>query len=82
MNKATLVDTIKQALPGIARESLTPEGLAGMDVFDREEIALGLVLAKVTHFDGGAVLRIAAHALEDANFHTEAETLRKLAAAS
>lgn len=46
-----------------------------------DEDALGVLISHHTEWDGAAILRIAAFAMEDANFHSEAETLNKMAEA-
>lgn len=42
------------------------------------EDALGILIAKHLQWDGHAILRVAFWALEDANFHSEAETIVRL----
>lgn len=44
-----------------------------------DEKALGIMVSQFTSWDGAAILRIAAEALVDANFHSEAEKLQALA---
>lgn len=43
-----------------------------------DEDALGILIAQHFGWDGHAILRTAGFALEDANFHTEAEQVRKM----
>lgn len=47
-----------------------------------DEDALGILIARHVGWDGAAIMRISAWALEDANFHTEAATLIEMAEAT
>jgi hypothetical protein len=51
-----------------------------IDTDEGEELA-GRKLARLTEWDGAALLRIMAHALEDANFHAEAQAALTMEAA-
>ena len=42
-----------------------------------EQESIGMILAKHFGWDGIAIMETMAHALEDANFHTEAATVRE-----
>ena len=44
-----------------------------------DEEAIGLLVSKYFQWDGGRILEATGEALEDANFHTEAAIVRKLA---
>lgn len=43
-----------------------------------DEEAMGILLAKFFDYDGVAILEVAVHALEEANFTTESEQLREM----
>jgi hypothetical protein len=44
----------------------------------KDEVALGILIARHFKWDGDAILRVAVAALEDANFHTEAERVDEM----
>ena len=45
---------------------------------DLVEEGLGLALSSWAEWDGGKLMRVFASALEDSNFHTEAEAVREM----
>lgn len=67
-----ITDAVAPVLEKIKRESFVKTYQAS------DEEAFGLLLSKYFQWDGGAILSVAGHALEDANFHTEAEVVREL----
>ena len=58
-----------------AGEYFTPEFVAREPIESRKIEGLGIALSKYTNYDGVEILRIAAAALEDCNYHAECETL-------
>lgn len=52
-----------------------------VDCTESDEERMGRALAEWAEWDGALLLRLAGHALEDANFHREAEVVRQMEAA-
>jgi hypothetical protein len=44
----------------------------------KDEVALGILISKHFGWDGDAILRVTVAALEDANFHREAEVVDEI----
>lgn len=63
-----------------AVEAFTEEYVAKTPLAERVPEALGIALAGWAGWDGTMILKVAAAALEDANYHSEAEILLHMAA--
>ncbi len=61
-----------------ARRSFYADALARMDKEEQEENGLAILLSNWAQWDGCKLLRVAALALEDANFHDEAGRLSEM----
>lgn len=75
MNRTELVETIKKALPEIKKECFVESAQA--TVTDVEVVAL--VLSSLFQWDAADILRTAAYALEDSNYHRDCEKLLEMA---
>ena len=69
-----LLKQIKDAMPALKAKAYRPECVA--DVTDAE--MFGKIMSKYFLFDGDDILEAAGSALEDANYHDEAATVRAL----
>ena len=61
-----------------AGEYFTPEFVAREPIESRKITGLGIALSQYTKYDGIDILRIAAAALDDCNYHAECEALLKM----
>lgn len=61
-----------------AEHSFTEEGIQNIPLTDRKKNGLGIALAKYTDYDGKELMEILGYALEDANYHNEAATIRTM----
>lgn len=73
MNKTFLM----QQCLAFAENSLRPEAFAEMTHDERLINGLGKLMSLVTDYDGNMILEATYKALEDANNHAEAETLKR-----
>lgn len=69
----------RDPLTPIAREAaescFTDDYVASSPLEQRELEGLGIRISQWTSYDGLAIMKVAAHALEDANFHGEARQI-------
>jgi hypothetical protein len=72
-NRQNQVTVIKAFLSNIKKNSFVD----GYEATDEE--AMGLLLASLFEWDGKAIMKSCAWALEDANFHTECEKIMEMA---
>lgn len=67
-------DVVKAVLNRIKKESFVADYTA------TDEEAMGLLISKYFEWGGESILQASGFALEDANFHTENETVQELLA--
>jgi hypothetical protein len=60
------------------QEAFTDDYVAQTSKEDGIEEGLGLAISSWAEWTGEKILRVAIHALEDSNFHTEAEKIQEI----
>lgn len=83
MDKNKLATLIRESLTELRRDIYTSSAFAAGNTNDeakaiQEQEAVGIMLAAFAEWDGHMILRIAAAALEDANFASESEQVAEM----
>ena len=68
-------DILKNLALQAAEDCFVPEFIRDDNLPERMDEGLGIAISHYCKWDGSKILRIFAAALEDANYHTEAEII-------
>lgn len=78
MSAVTMEERIEEVLRPLIEEVRAGVYVPTYAEQQQDSTVLGVIVAKFLHWDGDAIIACAGEALEDANFHDEAEQVRAM----